>query len=185
LIALALLSLEAWMPLVLTVDRLWDGSAAAPDEMVTVALRDGGPYLIVEVDAPFHGDPAPPSPPGTLWGLWDHEVVELFISGFGDPVPYFELELGPYGHHLAIQLRGLRNVVARCLPLRVEASIDGDRWRATAWVPREYLPMGPHRANAYTIHGPAADRRYLAWTPVPGAVPDFHRLERFAPVVLP
>lgn len=169
----------------LHVTTLWDGSPAAPSEAFTVGLRDGGDHLVVEVDAPYFGDPPPAAPVGPLWGLWDHEVVELFISGQGNPVRYFELELGPHGHHLAIDLRGEREVLASCLPLRVEARIDGDRWRATAWVPRSYLPLGPHRINAYAIHGVGADRRYLAWTPVPGRVPDFHRLEHFAPVTLP
>jgi hypothetical protein len=55
----------------------------------------------------------------------------------------------------------------------------------TAWLPRALLPPPPHRINAYSIHGAGDARRYLAWEPVPGEVPDFHRLERFVAATLP
>lgn len=35
----------------------------------------------MEVDAPFHDDPAPPLPVGVCPGLWDYEVVELMLLG--------------------------------------------------------------------------------------------------------
>ncbi len=52
-------------------------------------------------------------------------------------------------------------------------------------MPRSWLPPGPHRVNAYAIHGVGAARRYLAWAPSEGEGPDFHRLEAFRPAVLP
>ncbi|MCK6504885.1 hypothetical protein L6R53_16055 [Myxococcota bacterium] len=170
-------------PLLLRVDRTWDGQAADPGEVATLALHDDGDALGVEVDAPFHGDPPPPAPPGPTWALWEHEVVELFVVGPGQR--YLEVELGPHGHHLVLQLHGVRNVVARELPLDLRVTCAAGRWQARARLPRALLPPGPHLANAYAIHGRGAGRRYLAWTPVPGPAPDFHRLPLFPAVTLP
>ena len=149
-------------------------------------LVDGGSTLDVHVEAPFHGDPAPADPVGPTWRLWDHEVVELFIAGIGSPEPYLEVELGPHGHHLVLQLAGRdRTITARLLPLAFEAEIDGDRWSGFARIPREYLPCGAGWANADAIHGPKEARRYLSWAPVPGDAPDFHRIWLFPQVALP
>ncbi|NOY25692.1 MAG: hypothetical protein GXP62_07440, partial [Oligoflexia bacterium] len=130
------------------------------------------------------GDPAPAAPPGPTWALWKHEVVELFLLGADQR--YLEIEVGPRGHHLALQLEGARNIVACCLPLDVHLTESGPpRWRLQTRIPRDLLPPGPHRANATAIHGLGAARRYLAWTPVPGPRPDFHRLSCFQTVDLP
>lgn len=173
------------MDLELVIDALWDGSPARADEIVRVRLTDGGDHLVLHVQAPYHGDAPPEEPPGPLWGLWNHEVVELFILGVGQPEPYLEVEVGPHGHHVVITLVGQRQVTQSCLPLDLTTAIDGDQWTATARIPRSYLPFGASRINAYAIHGPREDRRYLAWRPVPGDGPDFHRIEHFVQVALP
>lgn len=166
-----------------TVDTRWDGSPADPAETFHVTLRDGGPNLLLLVDAPYHGDPAPDAPAGSLWGLWQDEVVELFVLGLGGR--YLEVEVGPHGHHIVLQLDGPRNAVATGLPLSVQARIDGDRWTATASIPRSYLPSAPHRINVTAVHGEGEQRRFLSWVALPGARPDFHQPDVFRPVTLP
>ncbi|TNF34871.1 MAG: hypothetical protein EP329_06820 [Deltaproteobacteria bacterium] len=163
----------------LFVAHTWDGTPVAPEERALVAVTIAEGALRLTVDAPYHGDPAPPGPPGPTDGLWDYEVVELFV--LGPDARYTEIELGPHGHHLVLRLEGRRNPVATRLPLAYAATIDGARWRGTAEVPLTLLPPGPHRANAYAIHGVGTARRYLAMTPVPGDQPDFHRLDRYEP----
>lgn len=167
------------MPLVLPIDRTWDGAPAAPTERATVALAIEGGDLRIEVDAPLHGDPPPDAPPGPTWALWEHEVVELFVLGEGER--YTEIEVGPHGHHLVLQLDGVRRPVASGLPLELVCRIDGARWTATARLARALLPPGPRRCNAYRIAGPAGARRHEAMVAVPGEAADFHRLDRFAP----
>jgi hypothetical protein len=167
----------------LVIAHTWDARPAEPAERTIVRLSAAGDDLRVDIDAPDHGDPPPPGAPGPTWALWDHEVVELFVLGKDDR--YTEIEIGPHGHHLVLQLHGRRKLVARELPLRVEVRRDGRRWTATALLSRSLLPSGPHRINAYAIHGVAEGRRYLAWAPVPGPAPDFHRLEHFVPATLP
>jgi hypothetical protein len=157
----------------LNIDRTWDGEPA--EDGVSMQIRVLADSLEMQVDAPYHGDPPPPGPAGATEGLWDYEVVELFVAGPDAAEPaYTEIELSPHGHHLVLQLRGVRKVVASGLPLAFVARIAGDRWMGEASVPRSYLPQGPYRVNAYAIHG-VGDRRCLAMTPLPGPRPDFHQ----------
>lgn len=159
----------------------WDGAPSTlPHADVMVAL---GPEVVwVGVDAPWGEAHAPAEPPGSLDGLWEYDVVELFLLGEGER--YLELELGPCGHYLALELEGRRQCRRRGAPIAFQAARSGDRWAGLAAVPRDWLPPGPLRANAYTIHTVSGRRHYRAWTPVPGPSPDFHRLEAFPTVAL-
>ena len=65
----------------LVIGRTWDGELVAADERVHVSLLLGDQALIVNIDAPFHDDPPPPGPAGSFEGLWDFEVVEVFLLG--------------------------------------------------------------------------------------------------------
>jgi hypothetical protein len=164
------------------IDASWDGAPLAPAERATVTACWEAGALRIEVDAPFSGDPAPTSPPGPTPKLWEHEVVELFIVGPGER--YTEIELGPHGHHLVLQLEGRRQVVADGLPLRFEARRERGRFFGTAWLDAALLPPEPHRANAFAIRGVGAARRYMCAWPTGGERPDFHTLESFRPVEL-
>jgi len=170
----------------LAIDRTWDGRPLAEAERGTVRLELAGETLLVRVDAPFHGDPPPPGPPGPTPSLWEHEVVELFVAGPGadDAVPYLEVELSPHGHHLALRLAGVRRIVEEGLPLDLRAAIETRRWRAEARVPRAWLPPPPWRAAAFAVHGAGPGRRHLASVPLPGPRPDFHQPGRFPPLRL-
>jgi hypothetical protein len=155
----------------------WDGAPLPDADVVTVELGWEAASLAVAVDAPFYGDPAPSGPPGPTERLWEHEVVELFL--LERPDHYLELELGPHGHHLALELCGAREVVRAAMPIDYQAHIANGRWTGHARIAREMVPPLADRANAYAIHGQGARRRYSACFPVPGATPDFHRLEHF------
>ena len=164
----------------LTIERTWDGEPAHDDECARIVLQLSEAGLDIEVDAPYHGDPAPTAPVGRADRLWEYEVVELFLLGEGER--YLELELGPHGHYLALGLRGPRTVQESGLPIRYEAQREGRRWRGRAAVLASQLPPALHSFNAYAIHGQGAARRYLAAHPVPGPEPDFHRLQFFQPL---
>lgn len=172
---------------ILRVDRLWSGQPLAPEQHAELRLAAAGDDLLLTVDAPFHGDSPPPGAPGPTPGLWEHEVVELFVAGPGtdEAFEYLEVELSPHGHHLVLRLAGVRRVVESVLPLDFRASIDGGRWRGSARLPRAWLPPPPHRAAAFALHGEGAARRYLSSVTLPGDAPDFHQPHRFPPIDLP
>ncbi len=190
------------------IGHTWDGDPIGPEDQVTLDLSAADhDRLRIRVRAPFHGDAPPAGPPGPTMGLWEHEVVELFVVGAdasgGDasgadgpsvaPPVYTEIELGPHGHYLVLQLRGIRQVVPKLLtrPLHLDYEVSrdstggGDFWLGEALLDLALLPPPPHRINAYAIHGRGAPRRHLALYPVPGDEPDFHRLECFRTVTLP
>ncbi|MFZ6183993.1 hypothetical protein [Nannocystis pusilla] len=164
----------------LVIDRLWDGSASAPSERIILDLHARAGALEIAVDAPFHGDPAPPFAPGSTPGLWNFEVVELFLHAPDDR--YLELELGPHGHTLALQLHGVRNLVATVDVAFVAEPPANGRWRGRAVVSPDLLPPGLARWNAHAIHGQGEARRYLSAIPAAGARPDFHRPDVTAPL---
>ncbi len=160
-----------------SIERSWDGQPVPETERVHIEARRTARKLRIEIDAPLHGDPAPRALPGCTDKLWEHEVVELFL--LGDDAAYLEIELGPHGHHLALSLRGRRNVIEHGLPVTYSVTHGSSRWRGTAELDEIWLPPNPRRFNAYAIHGVGRERRHLAKFPVPGAEPDFHRLECF------
>lgn len=164
-----------------------DGQPIPLAEQARLRLRLTRRELLIAIAAPFHGDPPPPGPPGPTPGLWEHEVIELFVVGTGPAgaAPrYTEVELSPSGHHLVLRLEGVRNVIADRLPLTLRTYRRAGRWLAAARLDLRLLPSPPWRANAFAIHGPPHSRRFLAATPLPGARPNFHQPERFAPLTL-
>jgi hypothetical protein len=165
----------------LTIASTWDGQAIDAGEQALVRLRLTARHLHIAVSAPFHGDPRPRGEPRSTPRLWEHEVVEIFVAGeaVGGKVPYTEVELSPWSHHLVLRLHGIRRVVAAGLPIDFRAWRRGTRWLGAAHLDRELLPPLPWRANAFAIHGRGAARRYLAAVPLPGERPDFHQPERF------
>ncbi|HND30647.1 MAG TPA: hypothetical protein PLA94_11640 [Myxococcota bacterium] len=90
---------------------------------------------------------------------------------------YLELELGPHGHYLLLQLDGVRRRAGPPLSLDYRAEIQGDRWTGTALVPLACLPNPIVAYNTFAIHG--RPRVYLAHHPVGGERPDFHRIDNF------
>ena len=79
-----------------TITKTWDGRPVEQEAQVELRMRlnpDGD--ATIWIDAPYHNDPAPSAPPGSLWGLWEFEVVEVFIVGDGGR--YLEAEFGPHG----------------------------------------------------------------------------------------
>lgn len=165
------------------IDKKWRGRPCSPREQVIVNLEDGEGCLKVTIDAPFYGDPRPEGEPGPTEGLWEHEVVELFIAGADGH--YLEVELGPYGHHLVLSFSGVRERSGGPHPIDFKTVVLSRTWMGTAKIPWSLVPTGPHRINATTIHGQGRRRRYLSAVALKGESPDFHQPDCFIEAELP
>jgi len=162
------------------IEQTWCGEPAPQPVSLSLALE--ADLFSVSIEAPYFHDPAPLSPPGRLWELWEHEVVEVYVAG--PDADYIELEFGPHGHYLALRLEGERNIIDYSLPVvSYVSSIEGDRWRGTAELARALLPDRPHRFNAYAMHG-NQPRHRLSLFPLLGSEADFHQLSSFRPLEL-
>lgn len=160
----------------------WDGGPLHQEEWARVALSIDAARgtLGLSIESADYGDPAPASAPGSLPGLWEYEVVELFL--LGEDERYLELEFGPHGHFLALSFQGQRRRVGPDGALRYRAERFARHWAGKAMIPLALLPAGIRAFNLYAIHGQGAARRFLAAHPMPGPAPDFHRLEHFRPL---
>ena len=164
------------------IETEWNGAAVSARHWITLHLFNHESEIELRVSAPFYNDPpAPTVPIGPTDRLWEHEVVELFFHGVDDR--YTEIELSPSGHHLVLQLHGVRNMVSSKIPIQFQATTNGERWTGTARIKKHLLPDGPHRINATAIHGSGNDRMYLSWVALPGTEPDFHQPQQFRPLV--
>lgn len=166
----------------ISIDREWHGAVLTDPRPATVDLTWTDRQLRLEIEAPYAYDPPPPGPPASLDGLWEHEVVELFLveERSLDRTPrYLEIELSPHGHHLVLSFDGVRRRAGRHDPLSFEAEILSKRWRGVMTLDRRLAPPAPWRVNAFRIHGSGAARRHHAATPVRGDTPDFHNVHAY------
>ena len=164
----------------LHINQTWNGEVLAVSEHVRLLMRLDQNGLHVQVEAPFYNDPPPESAPGTTEGLWEYEVVELFLLGAGGH--YLEIELGPHGHYLVYYLSDVRQVERVVEPLFVDCMTRGGRWQGEIHLGLTDLPEQLSHVNGYGIHGQGGGRRYLSAAPLPGATPDFHQPQAFLPL---
>ena len=159
------------------VAHSWNGAALPPAMHTHWTLHVTPAALQIEWDAPYNGDPAPNAPPGSTPKLWEHEVVELML--LGDDERYLELEFGPHGHYLVLQLQGVRGVKSQGSALHLHVRIEGPRWRGSVRVPNDLIPRGWSKLNAFRIAGVGSHRQYAAHKGSDAPIPDFHRLDCF------
>jgi hypothetical protein len=169
----------------LPIAMTWDGKPLEPAERAHVRVARVGQEFTIAIQAPFHDDEPPARAQGSCPGLWSYEVVECFLVG--EDERYLEVELGPHGHYLLLSLHGARNIVRQGMPAAYQAQIDRQRarWRGLITIAEELVPLPIRRVNAFALHGPTPQRRYLCFSPLPGERADFHQIERFPAFTAP
>lgn len=94
------------------ISQAWGGGVLSVSERgYRIETYIDGEHLNIAIAAPFFNDPLPPTPPGSTEGLWNFEVVEVFVARDDDDPnasPYLELEFGPHGHYLALTFSARR-----------------------------------------------------------------------------
>lgn len=176
----------------------WDGSTKdwKNKKIPTVKIRKySETHFLVLIESEYYQNEFPrkfcggvPVKDGSFDGLWEYEVVELFIADVSakenpEKTPYLELEFSPHGAYLCLQLHGTRNCIKTGLKLEYYSQICGNVWTGAAIVPKSYLPSicEEFRCNAYSIFTEICsdERTYCCAAPVPGPYPDFHRIHLF------
>ena len=156
----------------------WDHQPVDPALIHRIEVfHTRGSGMRVAIDAPKFDTPAPKAPAGRLWRLWEHDVVELFFAGSDGR--YTELEFGPHGHYLALELSGPRQIISSEAKLTYTVETGAQRWRARAAIPQALVPTQIATYNAFAIFGPHPHRVHLVHHPLPGPHPDFHQPDHF------
>jgi len=186
----------------------WTGDALGSVDQYSLSMSIRKGDLELNIDAPFYDD-APPIVSNTkiaTMGLWDYELVEVFIAsgaeGLGNKeTPYIEIGLGPRGHWYMLSFQGEQEwesrdetMVFERMPI-VQIDREKMRWSARVFLPFFLLPEPGEdtqdalkliwKMNFCAIHGNGEKRKYLSHAaPLPGTRPNFHQLSSFVPLVL-
>ena len=176
----------------MTVSKYWSGETAPPGRHFDARMLWSEEHLYVRFDARQaepHVMSAQPNLISKSLGLWDRDVVEIFIApDANEPRRYFEFEAAPTGEwvDLAIDLTsGTRETDVEYSSGMQTASRLGDGRIVTAIkIPWNALGRCPDAGdvwmgNLFRCVGRAPDRGYLAWCPTQTELPNFHVPERF------
>jgi hypothetical protein len=161
--------------LTVKMNRLWNGEKCLDDRLwakLTFTRRKEGLDITV-VSPMLHEQSSPEFPIGArVDGLWEFDVVELFLVGPGHE--YIELELGAGGHWLLLgfdRIRHRSNEFDRFQPLVKFEKTDEKMWQSKIVLPWDVIPENTRALNAFAI----LSGQHLALSPVPGEKPDFHQ----------
>jgi hypothetical protein len=133
--------------------------------------------LYIEAEAAMRPDAKiPTAPPDKPFdGLWDYDVVEVFLVG--ENGHYLEVELGAGGHWLVLGFDSVRHRSNDYADARLEHEYEAGElaWRSSIVIPWDMLPQPVKALNAYAI----CNNQFLAYSPVPGAFADYHQPSAF------
>ncbi|MCR4313871.1 MAG: hypothetical protein NUV84_01330 [Candidatus Uhrbacteria bacterium] len=168
----------------LHIDKNWDGSACSDDRLFAdVSLSQTKEGLLIRVHAPMlHEQKVPDVPVGSrIEGLWEYDVVELFLVGPGHQ--YLEIELGAGGHFLVL---GFDSILHRSdayesfKPILRFEKTNEKTWKSSITIPWKMIPENLRALNAFAIMA----GQFLAYSSVPGEQPDFHQPDRYPSISL-
>lgn len=161
-------------------------------------MSEYGRTLRLEYDVrgpALHVDPLLPKD-DSVWELWNHDVVEVFITPTA-PIPYYEFQVSPHGQRLELLIKKPRvedDRTYRCPGLKVGATIleekaDSSHWTGWFEIPLDRLTNKPMAAlhskwmgGLFAILGKPGEKVYFAafLDPVaPGKEPEYHNPSRF------
>ncbi|MBD64495.1 MAG: hypothetical protein CME62_04775 [Halobacteriovoraceae bacterium] len=117
------------------------------------------------------------------WGLWENDVVEVFLTRAKDHLPYLELQLSPLGQKFALLIKKPRKETEKITEIAVKTNVSRTQngFNGSFQIPKESIPgdstelwgnlhaclYDEHKCNFYALK-PNTDQRA-----------DFHRPEYF------
>ena len=156
---------------------MWNGIPATKSTHAQIETKLDEDFLRIDFEAPWLKNPLPPDAPGSLMGLWEFEVIEIFFVGEAER--YTEIEFGPGGHYLGLNFSKIREPWSEPLALEYQSGLKHNRWHGSACIERALLPTKLLSWNAYRIFNQGNKRVYMSAFPLKGVKPDFHRLDCF------
>jgi hypothetical protein len=126
------------------------------------------------------------------WGLWDWDVVELFVSVDGSEActPYFEFQVSPLAQFLELKIIEPRKNVDRGFISGfgyAAKRLSETDWSAEMQIPLDRLgwkgDVAMIRGNAFAILGAPPARSYWSLFLGPQEKPDFHLPREFRPLL--
>jgi len=137
---------------------------------------------------PWHTDPVFTQDWGKNWGLWNKDVMEVFLQLRQNPndlkAPYLEIQVSPLNQPFALIIVEPRKTfhAPKILNFHSRVSLEDKNWtgRIELTLPNE-LKGSLLYGGCYSClsEGP---REFYALEPNPEANPDFHRPELFIPL---
>ena len=176
--------LFATPPILLTRDWFHE-EIATP---LAVFLGVGGGQLLFGATVRAAPWCEPARPGDFIEGLWERDVVELFLGEPGTP-RYQEFNLSPRGAWWTVSLSEYRvRMETRPMPgVRCFSEVDAGGWRAALALPLDELSIRWELLNGGTVNVTAIQgnpQRFVTAADLGGGEPDFHRAERFLSPVL-
>lgn len=115
------------------------------------------------------------------WGLWNFDVVEVFVTGHHGHLPYLEIQISPLGQTFALVIDEPRKIFAYPKDLKFNSSskVEGNTWTAHLDVSLKSIPgmVGMAKGNLHACLGLAPEREYFGLH-ISDRI-DFHRPEFF------
>ncbi|MGZ3696679.1 MAG: hypothetical protein ACXWPM_02370 [Bdellovibrionota bacterium] len=150
-----------------------------------------GTLLVAEFDVrsgPIHANPAF-SQSDSVWGLWDFDVVELFIRTSSGST-YFEFQVSPEGQGFELEVLEPRKQVNREFRSgfqREARRLSPDSWSARIEIDLANLSWDGNprslQGNLFAILGEGTERTYWSAFLPEQKVPDFHLPQYFRALI--
>lgn len=120
------------------------------------------------------------------WNLWNHDVVELFITGSKNITPYLEFQLSPKEQIFAqiIEVPREKFYYPKSFEAQTKVELKEDGWAFEAKISLKYIPNLDKEifANVTACLGPQDAREYLGIQINDDEAPDYHKKELFKKV---
>ena len=133
----------------------------------------------------WHTDSAFTSDWSKNWGLWNKDVVEVFLqlraNDQDTKAPYLEIQVSPLNQPFALIITEPRKVfyAPKELTFTHSVTVEGRLWTAHMEVILPKDLKGTHLYGGFFSITGYEPREFYALEPNPEATPDFHRPELF------
>lgn len=117
------------------------------------------------------------------WGLWETDVVEVFLTKSVEKLPYLELQLSPLQQKFALIVESPREKYQypEVINTKFQSEVDKKSWKATFKVPVSEIPGEGNEifGNFHACLGNKKNRSYYGLNINPEVKVDFHRPDLF------